>query len=346
MLENQTTEKTKRVFYTTGQKLGVADTYKDILHVIYCFGSGVMLQDQLQQILILSGRYKRRASVISALARLTEYDIVTTTRLSCYRSKFIVLKGFAWKFVLGAANTRDAHYPTKFSTATYNRSVFKTQFIIERYLKTTKACKSDKHIVEDILQAIENERNSVLYNKSNVLKYMQTHLSSYSRSEKYMTEVVKLEAIAERDHYNLMHSDKKKADVKDLPKSYMRTLHEQSSFIAFVSEQKVHVMYMGFCSSDSLAPAAKAYVSALNVATDVFGVNSLAFHICVPDVETGKALHKSLTTHRLSPVGKQPAKYTSFQSNVNRYANKSGVVDSATLESIKIVNLNTIKYLR
>lgn len=320
----------------TADKQRLAEQYKDILRVINLFGDGVMLQDQLQQILILTGRYNRKASVIDALKKLEEHEIIKKVTPKQYRSQFILLKKFGIMFLKGKENTQQVSALKQISNEKYDRMVLRAEIFIQSYLI------NKNRSLDEVLSVIERNKGSILFNKEQALEYVQMHSNSFMNNKEYQHQLELLKAAREQSKANLDQSknkeDKEVPVISDV--SLFAKIFRKGLIILGVNEKGVAYGYTG---STSIKAIAEAFTLAKEVNKKVFGVEPILINIYSSEGIAITLNDKIKNTHYNTRT-REMSKYTPFQQELIKQGMSTSIAVDVNQKQIRAIAIDTNKY--
>jgi copper chaperone CopZ len=162
---------------TNEQKEAVCSKYKEYLEIIDVFGNKVMLQKQLWQYIEKFGIEKHYIDFTKALAELEQYEVIKKEQFMGTSNKVIVFKKYAIRFLTGAKQSKDVGAVPKLQTPERVLiSLFKSHFILNKVIPALEK-KQIKPGIPEIFNYMENNLNSILYNKTKGLDYLSTFKS-------------------------------------------------------------------------------------------------------------------------------------------------------------------------
>lgn len=319
----------------TADKQRLAEQYKDILRVINLFGDGVMLQDQLQQILILTGRYSRKASVIDALKKLEEFEIIKKVTPKQYRSQFILLKKFGIMFLKGKENTQQVSALKQISNEKYDRMVLRAEIFIQSYLV------NKNRSLDEVLSLINRNKGSILYNKEQALEYVEMHSNSFVNNAEYKHQLELLKAAREQSKANLDQSKNK--EDKQIPVasdvSIFAKMFRKGLIILGVGNKGIAYGYTG---STSIKAISEAFKLAKEV-NGIFGVEPILINIYSSEGET-ITLNDKITNTHYNTRTREMSKYTPFQQELIKQGMSTSIAADVNQKQIRAIPIDTNKY--
>lgn len=319
----------------TVDKQRVAEQYRDILRVINLFGDGAMLQDQLQQILILTGRYSRKASVVDALNKLEECEIIKKVTPKQYRSQFILLKKFGISFLKGKENSQQVSALKNISNDKYDKMVLRAEIFIQRYLQQTRG-------MDEIVSLLNQYQCSILQNKEQALEYTRMHLEKYLNNNEYQTQHELLKLAREQSRVNLDQSkDKDDVDIVTPGEVSLFTKTFRKGLI-ILGVKETGVIY-GYIGSTTIKALAEAFALAKEVNKRVFRVEGILINVYT-DEGTAINLTNKIQNKHLNNRTKELAKYTAFQQQLIKQGVSTAVAKDVTKKQVKAIAINTSKY--
>lgn len=321
---------------TTADKQRVADQYKDILTAINLFGDGAMLQDQLQQILISTGRYSRKASVVDALGKLEKCEIIKKVTPKQYRSQFILLKKFGIMFLRGKENSQQVSALKQISNAKYDRMVFRAEIFIQRYLV------NKQRTLEEVIALMEQYQCSILQNKEQALEYMQIHAGKHLKNKEYQHQLELLKIARKQSKANLDQSKDKKikdivvpAEVSVFTKAFRKGL-----IILGVTD--TGILY-GYTGSTTIKALAEAFLVAEELTRIICGTDNILIKIYTNE-GTSIFLDDKIKNRHINNRTKELSKYTAFQQELIRQGVSTTLAENIDEKQIKAIAINTDKY--
>ena len=317
----------------TEVKYKLAEQYKDILKVINLFGDGAILQDQLQQILMLTGRYSRKASIVDALKKLEEYEIIKKVNAPNYRSQFILFRKFAIQYVKGKENSQQVSALKQFSNEKYEKIVFKTQLFITRFLKETRS-------LDDVLKIVEDTQCSILYNQEQAYEYVNSHAHKHQQNVEYQRQVKLLKGAREQSNAILNQSEKGiKPNEGEIALLYQ--LFRKGIIILQVKENGV---IYGHTGSLNIKTIATAYKLAEIVTRDVFKRRATLVHVLTPIEGTAISINHTIQQRNHNPRTKELAKYTKLQQELIKQGMSTAIAEGIREKQIKATAIDISKY--
>ena len=316
-------------------KQRVAEQYKDILRVINLFGDGAMLQDQLQQILIATGRYSRKASIVDVLKKLEDFEIIKKVTPKQYRSQFILLKKFGIMFLKGKENSQQVSALKQISSDKYDRMVLRVEIFIQRFL-------SKPRTLDEVFALINQHQCSILQNKEQALEYVQIHSERFLHNKEYQTQLGLLEAAREQSKANLDQSknrlNKEIADIVEV--SLFAKLFRKGLIVLGVKEKGV---VYGYTGSTTIKSIAEAFTLANEVNKRVFGVDGILVNIYINE-GIAVTLNDKIQNRHYNTRTKEMSKYTEFQQELIRQGMSTSIAEDIAEKQIRAIAIDTNKY--
>lgn len=345
---------------TTEDKYKVCHKHQQLLEVINWLNTdGVVLQDQLQQILTTLQLYKNNIRVVEALRDLEKHEVIKKIRVADYRSQFIMLKKFAWRYLLGKTSSQEVRATRKKSLNQYTESVYKTQLIIDLHLSSV----SDFSLLEEHMT---NDKSTLLFNKGKGLEWFQLHKNDFD-TESFRKKLHELEDIRKKALDNLgkggdpeetptpdksiikaSATEKKKKKRIDFQELTLDSLLKRNVHIKKIDNGKIEFIYFDLGNSQSLESIAVNYYIANRWAKEVFKIEDVVLEVCAIDEGAVINLNRLINTKGFNYKKKEIAKYTPIQNELmkNKYVGFSSSHVEETPTHILTYNLNIRKYLR
>lgn len=153
------------------KKEAICEKYKDYLKIIDTFGNKVMLQKQLWQYVEKFKIEKHYIDFTKALAELEQCEIIKKEQFLNTSNKIIIFKKYAIRFLSGAKQSKDVSaVPKSLTSERVLVSVFKNHFILNKIIPALEK-KDIEPSLTGILNYVENNLSSILYNKNKGLDY-------------------------------------------------------------------------------------------------------------------------------------------------------------------------------
>lgn len=319
----------------TADKQRVAEQYRDILRVINLFGDGAMLQDQLQQILILTGIYSRKASIVDALKKLEEHEIIKKVTPRSYRSQFILLKKYGIAFLKGKENSQQVSALKQISNDKYDRMVFRAEIVIQKCFQKQKK-------LEEILYLLDKQACSILYNKEQALEYVEKHSKRFLNNQQYKFQLELLKLARKQVKVNLekTNKDEKNKEKPVSEVSVFTKLFRKNLLILNVKENQILYAYIGNVSIKSVA---EAYILAQKLNEEIFKLREIKVDIYT-NLATAAIISDRIENKHYNTRTKEMSKYTVFQQELIKQGMSTAIAEDITEKNIKAIAIDTNKY--
>lgn len=344
---------------TTEEKYKMCHKHQELLQIINWLNvDGVILQDQLQQILTTLQVYKNNIRVVEALRELEKCEVIKKIRVADYRSQFIMLKKFAWRYLLGKSNSQEVRATRKKSLNQYTEAVYKVQLIIDIHLSRV----TDFSLLEE--QMID-DKSTLLLHRGEALKWFRMHESDF-RQESFKNKLNVLEEIRRNALKNLgkdkaldnttdeglenskIEVKKKKKKRIDFQELTLDSLLKRNVHIKRICDGSIEFIYFDLNNSQSVESVATNYYVAQRWAKEVLQIEQVTLEVCVIDQYATANLNRLINIKGFNYKKKELAEYTPIQSELmkNKYSGFNSISVDEVPASILPYDLNIRKYLR
>lgn len=342
---------------STEDKYKVCHKHQKLLETINWLNTdGLVLQDQLQQILTTTGIYKNNIRVVEALKELEKYEVIEKIRVADYRSQFIMLKKFAWRYLLGKTNSQAVRATRKKSLNQYAEVVYKVQLIIDIHLSRV----ADFSLLEDHMM---NDKSTLLFHKGKGLEWFQMHQNEF-QNESFKNKLHELEEIRKKALKNLGKDkdtngsskdetlkDSSKVPVKkkriDFQEITLDSLLKRNIHIKKVCDDSVEFIYFDLNNAQAIESIATNYYIAQRWAKETFQIDNVVLEVCVPNDGAAVNIQRLVAYKGLNHKNKEMAKYTPIQNELmkNKYIGFNSTDVEDVITRILPYDLNIRKYL-
>ena len=347
---------------TREQKYKVCNKHHELLKVIEWLNTdGVILQDQLQQILTSTGLYKTNTRVVEALTELEKVDVIKKVRQEDYRSQFILFEKFAWQYVLGKSNSQEVRATKKKSLNKYAEIVYKVQLVIDLYITPV----TEFHLLQD---QVDYDKATITYTRGQALEWYKTYRQDFNDGEfinqlqslqetrnKALVNLGKKEPLAKKDTEGIevesvkeqtpKKSPKKKIDFANLT---LDSLLKRNIHIMKFSEDRIEFVCYDLNNVQSVETIATNYYICHRWAKETFKIEDIELNICIVHDKAAANVNRLIKERWLNTQTKQIAKYTPVQGELMRkqYVTFNSTDVENAPKHINTFNLNIRKYLR
>lgn len=202
---------------SNANKQAVCEKYRTYLEIIYTFGNKVILMKQLYQYAELLGIARCFSKFYSSIMELVNAEILRKESFNAYGKKtqlqMLVMRKYGIRFLEGK--------PDSYSVASVKKalgnerimvSIFKNQYILNKVIprlqKESKAIKP-----ETIMELLERDHSSVLYNKNQGLSFLlkmrnEATLQKYLDETSLEQDIEKMQGIKQRVEEGLKKGSK------------------------------------------------------------------------------------------------------------------------------------------
>lgn len=352
---------------TREQKYKVCHKHHNLLKVIeWLKTDGVILQDQLQQILTSTGLYKANTRVVEALRQLEEAEVIKKVRQEDYRSQFILFEKFAWQYVLGKTNSQEVRATKKKSLNQYAEIIYKTQLVIELYITPV----TDFNLLQE---QIGYDKTTIIYNRGQALEWFETHKQDFSGTE-FVKQLQALQEVRNQALINLRKKEppqteevsveiaegvviepvdeqpSKKPSKKtlDFMNLTLDSLMKRNIHIQKFSENKIEFVCYDLNNVQSIKTIATNYYICHRWARETFEIEDIELNICVIHGRAATNVNRLIKERGLNTQTKQIAERTPVQAELmrNQYVNFNSTCVEDVPKHINTFDLNIRKYIR